>query len=134
MILFVPVMSASLLAVWVAAGRGRPKPVLISMVGAVAVTLTVVAAFGLSPILARFDTASSPEGRFERWPLVVEATQPYLPVGAGIGTFDAVYRSVEPLDQLDPTFFNHAHNEYLEVWMESGWIGIAVILALLVWY
>jgi O-antigen ligase len=134
MVLLVPALSASLLAAWVAAGRGRPKPALLAMVGAAAAALTAVAVLALPPILARFDTASSPEGRFERWPLVADAAQAYLPVGSGIGTFDAVFRSVEPLEQLDPTFFNHAHNEYLEAWMETGWLGIFVIVAMLLWY
>src|SRR5690606_11419873 len=46
----------------------------------------------------------------------------------------AVFRSVEPLEQLDPTFFNHAHNEYLETWLEAGWPGAILIVAFLVWY
>ena len=43
-------------------------------------------------------------------------------------------RSVEPLEQLDPTFFNHAHNEYLETWLEAGWLGAGLIIAFLIWY
>lgn len=38
-----------------------------------------------------------------RW--LQETAQNFLPVGSGIGSFDAVYRSVEPLDQLDTTLF-----------------------------
>ncbi len=45
-----------------------------------------------------------------------------------------MFRSVEPLEKLDATFFNHAHNEYLETWLEAGWPGAALILAFLVWY
>jgi len=132
--LFVPVLLFSLLAAWVASGRGRPAPALLLLVGAAAAALTVVSVMALPPVLARFETNAQPEVRFERWPLVAETAQTYLPIGSGIGSFDAVYRSVEPLDQLDGTFFNQAHNEYLETWLEAGWPGLALILAFLVWY
>ena len=132
--LLAPVMIASLLAAWIAAGRGRPKPALLVLFGTVGAALTVVAILALPPILARFDTQGAPEGRFDRWPLVAETAQTYLPLGAGIGSFDSVYRSVEPLEQLDRTFFNQAHNEYLETWLETGWLGIGLIIAFVVWF
>lgn len=132
--LFAPVMVTSLLAAWIAAGRGRPGPALLVVVGAVGAALTAVAILALPPILDRFDTVGAPEGRLDRWPLVAETAQTYLPLGTGIGSFDAIYRSVEPLDELDGSFFNQAHNEYLETWLETGWLGIGLILAFLVWY
>ncbi len=131
--LFAPVMVISLLAAWIAAGRGRLGPGLLVLVGFIGAALTAVAVLALPPILARFDQ-DAPEARFERWPLIAEAAQTYLPLGSGIGSFDAVYRSVEPLEELDSTFFNQAHNEYLESWLEAGWLGIGVILAFLLWY
>ncbi|WP_426026906.1 O-antigen ligase family protein [Brevundimonas sp. TWP2-3-4b2] len=133
-ILFAPVMVASLMAAWIAAGRGRPGLRLLVPVGLIGAALTAVAVLALPSILDRFDTQGAPEGRFERWPLVAETAQTYLPLGSGIGSFDAVYRSVEPLEQLDSTFFNQAHNEYLETWLEAGWLGIGLVLAFLVWY
>jgi len=132
--LFAPVMMFSLLAAWIAAGRGRPGPALLVLVGAVGAALTAVAVLALPPILARFDTEGAPEARFERWPLVAETAQTYLPLGSGLGSFDAVYRSVEPLEELDSTFFNQAHNDYLETWLETGWLGIGLILVFLVWF
>lgn len=129
--LFVPVIGVSLLAAWIAAGRGRPGPGLLVLVGSVAAALTAVAVLALPPILARFEEA---EARLDRWPLVAETAQTYLPLGSGIGSFDTVYRSVEPLQGLNSTFFNQAHNEYLETWLEAGWLGIGLILAFLVWY
>lgn len=132
--LFAPVMMFSLLAAWIAAGRGRPGPALLVLGGAVGAALTAVAVLALPPILARFDTEGAPEARFERWPLVAETAQTYLPLGSGLGSFDAVYRSVEPLEELDSTFFNQAHNDYLETWLETGWLGICLILVFLVWF
>lgn len=133
-ILFGPTVIISLLAAWIASGRGRPGPALLGLVGAMTAAVAAVAIFALPPVLARFDVQSAPEGRFEGWPIVSDAAQTYLPLGSGVGSFDAVFRSVEPLEQLDPTFFNRAHNEYLETWLEAGWPGMILIIAFLVWY
>jgi len=133
-ILVWPVLAASVVAAWTASGRGRPKPALLAMIGAATIGAVAVAIFALAPVLERFDQGGAPEGRFENWPVVAEAANTYLPVGSGIGSFDAVYRSVEPLERLDATYFNQAHNEYLETWLEAGWPGIAVLIAFLVWY
>jgi len=132
--LFAPTLVASLIAAWIAAGRGRPRRSFLVLVGSAGAALTAVAILALPPILARFDTQANAETRFDRWPLVAEVAQTYLPLGSGIGSFDGIYRSVEPLEQLDRTFFNQAHNDYLEVWLETGWTGIALIIAFLVWY
>lgn len=132
--LLAPVLLVSLLAAWIAAGRGRPGPGLLVLVGSIGAALTVVAVLALPPILARFDTEGTPEVRFERWPLIAETAQTYLPLGSGVGSFNAVYRSVEPLEELDSTFFNQAHNDYVETWLETGWLGIGLILAFMIWY
>lgn len=133
-VLAAPVLGASMLAAWIAAGRGRPSPMLLGLAAMSAAAVAAVAIFAIGPILARFDPETNSDSRFENWPVVAEVAQAYLPLGTGVGSFDAVYRSVEPLELLDPTFFNHAHNEYLEIWLEAGWPGIALLVAFLAWY
>lgn len=132
--LFIPVLGLSLIATWFAAGRGKPPWTLIGVVGAVSVAMTAVVFFALSSIVARFDQSGVREGRFENWPTVYQAADSFLPTGSGVGSFDAVYRSVEPLERLDPTFFNQAHNDYLELWLETGWFGAALFAAFMVWF
>ena len=133
-VLFGPVFAASLLAAWVAAGRGRPKPLLLGLAAAAALAVAAVGAFALGPLVARFENGTSTEGRFENWPTVIQAAETHLPLGSGLGSFDAVYRSVEPLSRLDATYFNQAHNDYLETLLEAGWPGIALIVAFLFWF
>lgn len=134
-IVFLPfVLGAAFFAAWLAVGRGRPKlPLLSGVIGAGAAVIAV-GIFAIRPILERFDALSIHEGRFDNWPTVILAANSYLPIGSGLGSFDAVYRSVEPLVRLDATYFNQAHNDYLETWLETGWIGIALVIAFLVWF
>lgn len=124
---------ASLIAAWIGLGGRRPDARMLGLAGVTALAAGVVLIFALAPVLSRFGLALH-EGRLENWPLVAEAAQTYLPVGSGIGSFDAVFRSVEPLAMLKPTYFNEAHNEYLQIWLEAGWFGIALIAAFLVWF
>lgn len=133
-VLFMPVLGASVLAGWIAMGRGRPTPVLLGIVGTATVALIAVGAFALRPILDRFDTAGVREWRYENWPLILDTASNYLPFGSGIGSFDAVFRAVEPWQELRPTFFNQAHNEYLETWIEAGWFGAAAFVLFAVWF
>lgn len=134
MVLLVPTLVATLAAVWIAAGRGRVKRALLVLTGAVAAALTVVSVLALPPVLARFDRDGAQEVRFERWPLVAETAQAYLPLGTGMGSFNTIYRSVETREELDHNYFNQAHNDYLEIWLEAGWIGIGLIVAFMVWF
>lgn len=132
-ILFVPVLAGSALVAWVASGRSRPDARMLAGAGAMVAIIGAVAVMASGPILARFDPTGTREGRFENWPVVLEAAAAFQPAGSGIGSFDPVYRSVEPVDRLGPRFFNQAHNEYLETWLEAGWVGAAFLLLFLVW-
>jgi O-antigen ligase len=99
------------------------------------VTLAIIAAVlvvGLTPILARFD-GGYVEPRFQDWPLVVKAAGDFMPLGSGVGSFETVYNSVEPLGDVGPFYFNHAHNDYLELWLETGVVGPALALLFAAW-
>ncbi len=134
-VLAAPAVLVSLLAAWRMSGRWRPDRRLLMIGGAVVLATVMATTFALAPIIARFESMPlSQEGRFAQWPLVIEAAQLYLPVGSGIGSFDAVFRSIEPLAALDSTYFNAAHNEYLQIWLEAGWLGVALLIAFAVWY
>lgn len=100
----------------------------------VALAIGGVLTLGLDPILHRFGGGGEP--RFEDWPIVLSPAQEYLPLGSGVGSFEVVYGGAEPLTQVSPIFFNHAHNDYLELWLETGLVGaglFALFAGWLVW-
>lgn len=127
-----PVLAASMLAAWTAKGRGRPSRLFLLLAGVVGTGLVVLVTFALAPILAR--VGSGDETRLENWRYILDAAGQFVPVGSGVGSFDAVFRSVEPLERLDNTYFNQAHNDYLETWLETGWLGLALLGAFGVWF
>lgn len=80
--------------------------------------------------LGRF-TALSPEDdiRFRSFVPAWELTRTYFPFGSGFGSFDAVFRMIEPLRLLSDRYLNHAHNDFLEFLLEGG-AGAACLLIL----
>jgi O-antigen ligase len=118
--------------------RGRRRKLggwpMAALATAIGLAAAAVAGFGLGPILGRFERQASAEFRFEAWPLVVGAVQSFLPLGSGVGSFDPVFEAVEPLAIVGPTYFNHAHNDYMELWLETGWLGAAIFVAFLLWF
>ncbi len=97
----------------------------------VALALTALAAvFAVSNVAERSMDRFSNVGEDSRlayweqsWPLVVE----YFPVGAGLATFSTLFRVNEKLEWVDPTYLNHAHNDYIEILIEVGAIGAALV-------
>jgi O-antigen ligase len=99
----------------------------------------VVAAFAavastarVGRVIERF--SATPDARFAFWQDAAFAARQYFPWGSGIGTFDAVFRPIENLDNVGPFYVNHAHNDYLQIVAEAGLWGALLILAFIVFY
>lgn len=67
-------------------------------------------------------------------PTVLEMISHYFPTGSGLGGFDPVFRIHEPFALLKPTYFNHAHNDMLEIALDAGLPGLLLLLAVLAWW
>lgn len=71
--------------------------------------------------------------RVRALPTVLAMIQTYFPAGIGFGSFDPVFRMNEPYALLKPTYFNHAHNDFLEVVLEGGGAAALVMLVIAGW-
>lgn len=67
-------------------------------------------------------------------PTVLEMIWIYFPAGSGLGGFDPVFRIHEPFELLALVYFNHAHNDFLEIALDAGLPGILLLLAALGWW
>jgi O-antigen ligase len=63
----------------------------------------------------------------------VEAIRDYFPAGSGLGSFVDVYRQYENPSVIGSEYVNHAHNDYLELVLELGVVGVVVIALFLSW-
>lgn len=81
------------------------------------------------------NAATSVSSRQEILATALRATRDFMPLGSGIGTFRRVYALYENHDRLDPTtYVNHAHNDYLELALETGVPGLAALALFLLWW
>jgi O-antigen ligase len=66
--------------------------------------------------------------------LTLRAAADYLPFGSGVGSFQPVYRTQEPLATVGTTYMNHAHSDWIEILLETGVVGIVLAAAFLAWW
>lgn len=127
---------AGLLCIPLAAmrGRGRRARVLIVLAGN-AIALVLAFQFGFAILAGRVQH----EDFFEdiRWPaaqMTVQAAEAYDPLGAGFGSFVPIFQTEEPRSFLGPFYVNHAHDDWLEVWLEGGFPAVALAGLFLLWF
>jgi tetratricopeptide (TPR) repeat protein len=104
-----------------------------------AVVMALLAWFGTDLIKDRLATLESGEAFESRLPLWLRS----LPIvanfpiwGTGYGTFgyiEPMYRPDSPSTvELEPVWFDHVHNDYLEILVEGGVVGLGLVVLVLV--
>jgi O-antigen ligase len=95
----------------------------------------LVMQFALYRVMARFNTDPLDDLRLQFARSTIEAAWAYMPFGAGMGTFVPVYGMFEkPQDLFSHAYVNHAHDDILELWLETGIFGIALMGAFAAWF
>lgn len=98
-----------------------------------AVGIFAVLQFGLAGILSRLDSDPLEEGRLAIAKVSLRAAASVFPVGSGFGSFVPYYAMFETPGDVGVNYVNHAHNDWLELWLEGGVPALLVILAFLAW-
>ncbi|WP_323799227.1 O-antigen ligase family protein [Parasphingorhabdus sp.] len=112
-----------------------------SIIGSIAIFMfsaTLILLFFVSdrlPAVSRLlerDTMS--DLRAKAMPTLFEMIGTYWPVGTGFGTFDKVYFIHERSELLMSSYFNQAHNDWLQILIEGGApVAILAVVGIL-WY
>ena len=111
-----------------------------SRLGALALLLAsaagaaLVALFARAALVARFETPISADLRVRAADAIHRAGESFFPWGSGLETFASVYRMFEPRSFVSPVYLNHAHNDWVEVWVEAGVLGVGVAAAFVLWW
>ena len=126
----------TLLAIVVLAWRaGQAKP---RLARRVALALLVIAMlslqWGLYAVLARLHQDVFEDSRWWIMRTTWIAAQHYGWLGSGIGSFVHVLPQFQARATLIPPYVNHAHDDYLELWLEGGVPALLLMLAFVAWW
>jgi O-antigen ligase len=100
------------------------------LIGAVAALETT--AIGATRIGQK--TATSVQSREAILSTTERALKDFMPFGSGLGSFQSVYHLYEQPTEVTTTYVVHAHNDYVELALETGVAGIAVMILFLLWW
>ncbi|MEL6706977.1 MAG: O-antigen ligase family protein [Pseudomonadota bacterium] len=127
--------------VWRARERGRQtrhspraKQRWVPIVGsAFGVSLLAIVAVILTQTIGFERVVSAGSGEVEEhrllvWQTIIDFTPSYMPFGSGIGSFVEVFKVHEPAAMLGQSYWNHAHNDWLE-WAMEGGVPALVLMA-----
>ncbi len=104
------------------------------VLGVIALALLFVGNSALVRILDRFSVDPLSDQRIVFARNTVSAAKTFMPIGAGLGAFVPVYAMFEkPRDLVAGEYVNHAHNDLLELWLETGVAGPLLLCLFLYW-
>lgn len=90
----------------------------------------------MSPLQDRLigSNATSFESRQAMWANTIPAIRDHWAFGSGVASFEKVYPRYEDHADATRTYVNHAHNDYLEIAMETGVPGLVLLISFLIWW
>jgi O-antigen ligase len=105
------------------------------LLGATALGIVLSVQFALYRVMERFVAVDPLEDtRIFIAPNTIEAAKGHMPFGSGMGTFVPTYAMYEKVqDTLINGYVNHAHDDVLELWLETGALGIILMGVFVVW-
>lgn len=105
----------------------RVRLVIFAMIAILMVVVTIVVL--RTPAIERLvATEPASELRISALPYVLKAVGDFLPFGSGLGTFVEVYQIYEPNKLVSAQYFNHAHNDFVELLLTAGVPGVLLLL------
>jgi O-antigen ligase len=117
------------------APRWALPALLAGAVGVITIVVLISVQAGRAISITRIFAAEGGEDmRSRALPTVLSMISDYFPAGSGFGGFDIVFRMHEPFALLKPTYFNHAHNDFLEIVLDGGLPGLLLLAAGLGWW
>ena len=91
--------------------------------------LGIFALIGVHAALGWMEVDRAEELRHSMASTAVSIGNAQAPWGSGAGSFVPVFEQAAPSDLWLGTYVNHAHNEYVQWWLEAGWLGLLAMIA-----
>lgn len=135
--LLLPPAIFATIAVFLRGESGKvPRPLLQigSLLAVICVIASIVAPIKMNDLGDKL-SGMDPHMRNQSIRTTASAAIDHLPFGSGGGSFVHVYPQYENVETASLEYLNHAHNDYVEVALEHGLPGMALIaLALAFWF
>lgn len=119
--------------------QGRMRKVL--WLGMAGVVVGGAAMAGVAVLASRdealrrlLSNAIGDDARASYLPTLLQMARDFFPFGSGFGSFDPAFRLYEPFATLEANYFNHAHNDVLEMLITGGLAGALVVVIFLAWF
>jgi O-antigen ligase len=105
------------------------------LAGAVALAVVASTQYTLFRVIERFASDPVKDDRVLFARNTFEAAKAFMPFGSGVGTFVPVYALFErPEFALLDKYANRAHNDALEMWLETGLAGLLAFAIFVSWF
>jgi len=128
-----PVLAASALILLGQRSRWRSWALLLAGL----LLIAAVAALATSSIRSsqfESDAPTSLQTRQEMLSTTARAVRDFMPWGSGLGSFRSVYQLYEDPADVTNTYVIHAHNDYVELALETGIPGVLLLILFLGWW
>jgi exopolysaccharide production protein ExoQ len=121
---------------WIIAQRKHPTPISWKYVAPIVLVIAGIGTLALTnerfqANFVRFEDLD--DMRPLIWQDARVAWSTFFPMGSGMGSFDEIFQNFESLEHVTRDFARRAHNDYLELGIEAGAFGYAVLLGWLAW-
>lgn len=108
--------------------RPSPRPVIAGAPLLALAGLALMQIPALAPVFDRFATLAQDQ-RIDMAETTWAAARSYFPAGSGWGSFVPVFMGFEDLDTMNDRYVVAAHNDYLQLLLEGGALGLIAALA-----
>lgn len=119
----------------------RRAPRWVAPVALISAVLVIAGFVALSVVADRaasiqrvIDLDAGQDMRARAMPTILSMITSYFPAGSGFGGFESLFRQHEPFALLKPTYFNHAHNDLLEIVLDGGVGATILLLVAVAWW
>lgn len=131
--LAVPSLLASLLIIL--PPRSRARPWLMGAAGLLLLAIVIVLAnTNVRGTKLAQGSVTSLQSREVILDSTSDAIGDFMPLGSGLGSFRDVYHLYEQPMQVTNTYVIHAHNDFIELALETGVPGVVLMLVFLGWW
>ncbi|MHA7901494.1 MAG: O-antigen ligase family protein [Henriciella sp.] len=129
-----PIAALSFLASRKSDKSGMRRSTQLGIMGAFLIGAILV---GSSPVLEGIGVTSFSDGegsRYNIWMITIEAIREHWLTGSGLGTYESVIPLYENPETVTATFVAKAHNDYLQILMEGGILGLILLVFAFIWF